>query len=256
MNNFIKDDLYWKVVPITWPQTLDVREEDIFGDFRLCDTNRGGGGYDQFPTICQKRLEKDFLKIDNLNKQFIVQLYGCVLDCPYCYVTKYGVFGNYIPYGNYDLLNSFKSSGTKVFHLMGGSPAIYLDKWYSITRELPKDCVFTSDLLLQEGFYRLNWLLPLKYSNCVLAVNIKGGDPEEFYQNTRKVFNSKLFWYNLDILVQSGVEFYFTFTNVESNIIIDLIKERYGQKILEDAYHIELHEYEATKAFNQVEAKR
>ena len=46
----------WKVVPICDYQKLDVRPEDLLdsGDFRKCETYRGGGGYDQFPKICKK----------------------------------------------------------------------------------------------------------------------------------------------------------------------------------------------------------
>jgi len=81
----------WMVCPIQGRQLRDVREEGLFGDFRLCNTYRGGGGYDQFPKIYSGRhgIKED----KTLGRQFVVQLYGCPLECPYCYVTRDGIFG-------------------------------------------------------------------------------------------------------------------------------------------------------------------
>ena len=45
----------FKVCPVQGRQLLDVRPEDIFEDFRICDTYRSGGGYDQLPAIIRKR---------------------------------------------------------------------------------------------------------------------------------------------------------------------------------------------------------
>jgi len=82
----------WKVCPIQGRQLRDVREEDLFGDFRLCDSYRGGGGYDQFPRIYSDRRD---VPIEGLNSQFVVQLYGCPLNCHYCYVTRDGCIPSY-----------------------------------------------------------------------------------------------------------------------------------------------------------------
>ena len=81
----------WPVVPVCKAQRKDVRPEDILhgGLFRLCDTYRGGGGYDQFNAIYEKCFGK---KVNPT--QFVVQLKGCPLNCDYCYVTNEGVSGD------------------------------------------------------------------------------------------------------------------------------------------------------------------
>ena len=92
MNNI--KNYKWKVVPLCEEQLKDVRNEDILdnGNMRKCNTYRGGGGYDQFPNILKKRLN---IELENY-EQLIIQLYGCNLSCPYCYVTKNGIFNKYI----------------------------------------------------------------------------------------------------------------------------------------------------------------
>ena len=106
----------WKVVPLSLNQLRDVRKEDVLEDgiFRKCDTYRGGGGYDQFPIICEKRLG------ERRHHQFVVQLFGCNLDCPYCYVTREGVWGEPIQITTEQLVQAFQRSVQEVFHLMGG----------------------------------------------------------------------------------------------------------------------------------------
>ncbi len=85
----------WKVVPLSEGQLQDVNPKDILEDglYRMCNSYKGGGGYDKFPDFVQHfyRLEKD-----KYSKQFIVQLFGCNLDCPYCYVTREGVWGDWV----------------------------------------------------------------------------------------------------------------------------------------------------------------
>ena len=118
----------WKVVPICEAQKLDVRQADLLnhGHFRKCDTRRGGGGYDQFPSICHRRYGRE------LSHQFVVQLYGCPLRCHYCYVTLSGIWGRWEPYTTEQLMMAFLDSGQEVLHLMGGAPAIYLDDCFVI----------------------------------------------------------------------------------------------------------------------------
>ena len=79
----------WPVVPLCEKQLRDIRQKDILEDglYRLCDIYRGGGGYDQFINIYNKRFGTSLTD----GRQFVVQLYGCPLRCPYCYVTEDGV---------------------------------------------------------------------------------------------------------------------------------------------------------------------
>ena len=239
----------WKVAPIQGRQLKDVRQEDLFGDFRLCETYRGGGGYDQFPTIYKRRKSSAIREAD-LSKQFVVQLYGCPLDCPYCYVTRDGVFGRYVEYTTDELIEAFKESKTNVFHLMGGAPALYIEHWSEIVDRLPKSAVFHSDLLLIEKNYELEWLKKINKSNVLLAVNIKGVTSDDFRRNTQKKLDWGLLFRNFEVLIESGVEFYITFTNPDERNLEKFkehLIELFGYYPLYDSYTIDLIEYNALK---------
>ncbi len=243
----------WKVCPIQGRQLKDVRKEDIFHDFRICDTYRGGGGYDQFPKIAVKRLNPYLLNSmhGDIAKQFVVQLYGCHLNCPYCYVTNDGVWGRYKKYTSRQLVfNEFLRAYGKyrcgVFHLMGGSPALYINHWHEILDILPKQFIFHSDLLLTEKLYPD--LSPLKRMNALYAVNIKGITDEDHIKNTGHKIDWVIFWKNFDNLVSAGLEFYITFTNpdLESlDLFKDNIINRYGDKVLRNSFIINLINYKA-----------
>lgn len=240
----------WKVVPICDYQKLDVRPEDLLngGHFRKCETYRGGGGYDQFPAIAKKRLGLEF----EPHKQFIVQLYGCNLDCPYCYVTRTGIWSPYVEYSTTDLIAAFTKSGQQVFHLMGGAPALYLEDWPEIADGVQGYGfpVFHSDLLLTEKDYDPFILGKLaRYDNALFAVDIKGVTPADFEKNTRKPLKEAMFWANLDKLVTFDVKFYITFTAPDKHEFFpfcDKLKKRYGNQILDDSFVIDLIDYDAT----------
>lgn len=239
----------WKVCPIQGRQLKDVREEDIYGDFRFCNTYRGGGGYDQFPIIAKKR---GFTCDGNIGLQFVVQLFGCNLNCFYCYVTRDGVFGKYIEYSTSELVGSYYWACLKkhagVFHLMGGAPALYLEHWGDVIDELDENTLFHSDLMLTEGEYKLKDLNRCLAPNALYAINIKGVTPKDYFRNTGKKLDEKLFWDNFDKVIDSGILFYITFTNPEKNKL-DNFKEqiirRYGDWVLLDSFVINLVEYEA-----------
>ena len=240
----------WRVCPIQGRQLLDVREEDLFGDFRICHTYRGGGGYDQFPKIFKRRYEHN-LSVEELGKQFVVQLYGCHLNCPYCYVTKDGIWGSYVKYTSDELIEEFKKSDCYVFHLMGGSPALYLDRWYELVNKVKfSNCLFTSDLLLTEREYKQDWLQRINRSHVLLAVNIKGVTSKDHVRNTNRSIDWSMFWRNLDKVCESYVRFYITFTNPDMNNLNKFKRKlavRYGAWILEDSFVIDLIKYEALK---------
>jgi len=236
----------WKVVPMCEKQLRDINENDILhnGYFRKCNTYKSGGGYDRFPAIAEERLNM------NGNNQFVVQLYGCTLDCPYCYVTRDGIWREYKKFSTDELINYFIESKQDVFHLMGGSPALYLENWYEIINKLPKDKIFHSDLLLVEKEYKLEWLNSIKSNNSLYAVNIKGVTSDDFYQNTNRKFNEELFYSNFDKVVESGINFYLTFTNPDRSKIIEFVRlliDKYGRNITKDAFIINLIDYDALK---------
>jgi len=240
----------WKVVPIQGRQLRDVRQEDLFGDFRLCETYRGGGRYDQFPKIYKKRTSSA-IEEANISKQFVVQLYGCPLDCPYCYVTRDGVFGEYVEYTTTELIDAFVASETNVFHLMGGAPGLYLKDWWRIVEHLPEYAIFHSDLLLIEKNYKKEWFERICKPNVLLAVDIKGVTSEDFFGNTRCFLNWQQLIHNMRVVVESGAGFYITFTNPISQAKLITFKRvfesLFGQGVLDDSYVIDLVKYDALK---------
>ena len=246
----------WKVVPLSRGQLLDVREEDILNEglYRVCDTKRGGGGYDEFSEICMKRLgwESQY--------QFIVQLFGCNLDCPYCYVTREGVWGKYEKVSTKQLVDAFVKSDLHVFHLMGGAPALSIHRWPELIGNLARKrqltrrtWVFHSDLMLTELDYPPDVLNYLKseQGRVLLAVNIKGYDNEEWIANTRKQPNWQRFERNLRLLAFTGVPFYITFTNVsQENISRFWVDHQYLAST--EFFNIDLIDYNAIKHVDDV----
>ena len=256
----------WKVVPLCKKQLLDVKPNDILsnGLFRTCDVYKSGGGYDKFPAICEKRLGRK-----TNPKQFVVQLYGCHLKCPYCYVTNDGVFGDYVEFTTEELVTEFRKTGLDVFHLMGGSPALYMEQWPELIEALGDDIVFHSDLTLTEFKYGMSVLRDISKSNCLYAVNIKGVDNDNYKLNTGCEIDVNRFTYNIYAflakrLVYSPssstiVPFYFTFTNPDMNKIekfyswVRSIEKwmRIEPSTLEDSFIIDLVEYEAIKGVRE-----
>ena len=237
----------WYVMRLCDAQLTDVNPSDILcnGLYRKCDTYKGGGGYDKFSEIYQKR----FGKRDNLHNQFVVQLRGCPLDCPYCYVTHEGVHGsNFERITTDQLVEDFRNSNCEVFHLMGGAPAIYLDSWHEIIEKIP-DKVFHSDLMLVERRYSPETLRELaKFPNSLYAVSIKGYGIHEWTKNTRTTYPERVMFRNLDTLVDSKLPFYFTFTGMSENTIKNFkirIIGRYGYSYLEDCFKITIVHYNA-----------
>lgn len=243
MNNI--KNYKWKVVPLCEEQLKDVRNEDILdnGNMRKCNTYRGGGGYDQFPNILKKRLN---IELENY-EQLIIQLYGCNLSCPYCYVTKNGIFNKYIEYETNNLIKILNQNNLNIFHLMGGAPAIYIDYWNLIIDNLDNK-IFHSDLLLSESEYKIDTLNKINKLNCLYAVNIKGTDEKNYFENTLTKYNEKLIFKNFENLLKTNVNFYITFTAPNFDTI-KKYKEKlitnFGKDILNDSFVINLIKYKA-----------
>lgn len=205
----------WKVVPLSKGQLLDVSPQDILykGHFRKCNTYKGGGGYDRFPTIAERNFKESYHHL-----QFIVQLWGCNLDCPYCYVTRAGIWSTPVSYTSKELVDIFEKTDCSVFHLMGGAPALTMNNWPGLINTLRKrsrkSWIFHSDLMLSEGRYNEDVLRKINDSRALYAVNIKGITPKEYELNTRRPFNESLMWENISFLERQKIRYYLTFTNV------------------------------------------
>lgn len=249
-------DHMWKVVPLSPGQRKDVRDEDVLecGLFRLCHTYRGGGGYDQFPSIARHKCIVS--EADQASLQFIVQLQGCNLDCPYCYVTREGVWEHPVKLSTKRLVEAFGRSGAQVFHLMGGAPALQMKYWPELMEILWSyypQAIFHSDLMLSESWYDFELLSQIAYfgqGGALFAINIKGLTADEWLHNTRKPWNEEQFWYNWHQVEQSGLPAYVTFTGCDPALEEEFWQEAecYGLAVStwrKHAYHIGLIEYDA-----------
>lgn len=242
----------WKIVPLSEAQLLDVRPEDaLFGALaRRCETYRGGGGYDQFPRIAERRFGTAH------HQQFVVQLFGCHLDCPYCYVTRAGVWGEFERVSSKALVDMFAEAhlthGVTVFHLMGGAPALQIKHWPELIDALQRldfDWVFHSDMLLTEAPYAPEVLRQISGARCLYAVDVKGLTADEHLHNTRKQFHEDLFWNNLALVEAAEVPYYLTFTAVaEPELFWKEFGRRWPQRLSAawgDAFSIDLIQYNA-----------
>lgn len=128
-----------------------------------------------------------------------------------------------------------------------------IDKFF--TEVNPYEYVFHSDFLLIEKKYDEETLMKLrKYLNTLYAVSIKGSDSKEFMRNTRKLYDSKLLFDNLELLVKYEIPFYVyvTFTNMTEDSICRFKEEttyRFGPNISDyifrDSFSIPLIHYKA-----------
>lgn len=240
----------WPVVPLCARQRRDVREEDLIenGLFRRCNVSRSRDQRDNFGGICRSRLGRDG------DWHFVAQLYGCVLSCPYCYVTPNGIFGDPEIIHSADLVRHYHASNLPVFHLMGGAPGLYLENWSQLTGRMSDKDIFHSDLLLVEQPYKSRWLLDVLLrspADVLVAINIKGTDSGNFRVNTGKPMPSDLFWKNFERvsealdMVQSNIDynpFYVTFTDPNPDTLPAMkeqIAVRVGEEFLEDCFVID-----------------
>lgn len=251
----------WRVVPLSEGQLLDVRPEDVLegGLYRKCCTYRGGGGYDRFPEIARRRFGDGY----QYNDQFVVQLFGCNLDCPYCYVTRAGVWGRPVRRTTDELVEAFRRSGQTVFHLMGGAPALQTGFWPELLRAIPSrnyGTVFHSDFMLTEGLYVPATLEALADcpGDALYAINIKGTTSRTWLRNTRKEVDWHLFFENWRRVQSSGVRAYVTFTDCSPGEVerfwVDIHRGR-GIDVprwREDSFIIDLVDYDATRHVDDV----
>jgi hypothetical protein len=126
------------------------------------------------------------------------------------------------------LIEAYRKTGLQVFHLMGGAPGLYLKHWREIANKVD---VFHSDLLLVEESYDINWLIDLPGLFIISVKDFK--------------VDMELFWRNFDTVINSGIDFYITFTG--RPILREAISQRYGKEVLRDSFVIDIVEYEATK---------
>lgn len=245
---------YFPIVPLCEKQLRDVHPEDVVtahlvpyeanGDYRhiplarTCRIENAGGGYDKFRSIYY-----DLTGKDTGPEHFIVQLYGCTRDCPWCYVTPAGVWSDAVGLTPREMvilargwhearirraINALDKrdkdyetkktelsllEGYQVFHLMGGAPALYLNQWPTLANEVVRGgYIFHSDFLLDEGLYNEHVLTMLNNicgDKHLHAVSFKPRSPL-----------SRLQLANLKTLIATKVPFYITFTGMGAEEIV------------------------------------
>lgn len=251
---------HWNVAPICEKQLRDINPEDLLFEptergylYRRCNTYKGGGGYDRFESIWRRRHGKSVFCSD----QFVVQLSGCPLQCPYCYVTRDGIDVKPVQVTTKEMIQAYRFTKLPVFHLMGGAPAMYFENWEEIIFDMMGIGIFHSDFLLIEKEYdeKMVEILSKRYrcnESCLFAVSVKGADAEQFKKNTGRDLDETLFWKNLMKLVRYEMPFYITFTGMNED---DILKWRKSASkyfsttdmlwMLQDSYAIELRDYGA-----------
>lgn len=240
----IDDKFLWPVSYLCERQLRDVHPEDVLnkGRYRRCDTYRGGGGYDRFPALWKQRYGDS----ERLHDQFVVQLQGCPLRCPYCYVTEDGVNGRTVGVSTEILVRDFKESGCGVFHLMGGAPALYIEHWPTLIRAL-NGIVFHSDLLLLEKKYSVDLLNEITDAGPGLyAVSVKGWPEKNFKEMTGCELDRSLLEANVEALAASRLPYYVTFTGMSSACVADFMTV-FPQLDYTDSFTIDIVEYDALK---------
>ena len=190
--------------------------------FHICNTHSS----DQFPTIAKKRGLLHKLIKGDLNKQFVVQLHGCIVKCPYYHTIKSSKPTKY--YFN-ELVEEFgrayKEHNVGVFHMVGGAPSLLMKDWCSIPMHLFPFHLFTSNLLLTEGKYDSSVLYTMGIKNALYTINIKGVNSIDYKKNTGVNIDWLLFWNNFDKVLKSKLQFYVVFTNPDPEGI-DKFKEK------------------------------
>lgn len=133
---------------------------------------------------------------EDYNHHFIVQVAGCPLKCPYCYVDNMEVDTSMSANDLVDRFIKFKEEveskfniKLKVFHFMGGAPALYCDFWKELRDTLDKrglkDTILFSDVILVEEYFvnKKPWEF-LNLHHFILTGCLKGTNEENFIKNT------------------------------------------------------------------------
>lgn len=274
-------DVLFPIVPLCEKQLRDVREEDrVFVNgvplARTCRTDRAGGGYDQFRDIFLARFG-----LDTGPDHFVAQLYGCTHECPWCYITIDGVWGDAVQLKAREIVNLVhyvnekrRATGSRydartgalqdaqpqiqVLHLMGGAPALYLNSWPALYHEtLKADLVFHSDFLLDEGLYNIHVLeclagLCKEYpergaSHGYYAPSNSGQLHAVSFKPGEPL--SRLQLANLKALHASGLPFYITFTGMQEEEIqarkAQVIAAGITEEVFNFSFSINLNHYKS-----------
>ncbi len=182
-------------------QQIDVEKSSgiVYHDdvARICTVAKGRGSHDDRGDRSPYRMAELFGgRWEDYNNHFIVQAAGCPLKCPYCYVDNLKAD---LTMGADELVERFISFKAevepkfgiklKVFHFMGGAPAIYCEFWKELRQALDRhnlrEVVLFSDVILVEEHFvnKRPWEF-LGLHHFLLTGCLKGTNPQNFRRNT------------------------------------------------------------------------
>ncbi len=174
--------------------------------YRLCEVVKSDKAFDNRGDCSPYRMASLFGgDWRDYNYHFIVQVAGCPLSCPYCYVDNFKIdlqisiaalVNDFVEFR--EMIRSLYSIDVRVFHLMGGAPAVYAECWPEIRHALDalgqEDVILFSDVVFVENRYfgKQPWDY-LGLDMFVLTGCLKGVNDKNFYLNTgRDMFDTAL----------------------------------------------------------------
>lgn len=182
-------------------QKTDVEKSSgiVFHDgiARICTVVKDKDAHDDRGDKSPYRMAENFGgDWQDYNNHFIVQTAGCPLKCPYCYVDNLKAD---LSMGADELVDKFIefkkkvepkfSIKLKVFHFMGGAPAIYCGFWKELRNSLDKkglkEVILFSDVILVENHFskKKPWEF-LNLHHFILTGCLKGTNEDNFIRNT------------------------------------------------------------------------
>ena len=185
-------------------QKVDIERSSgvvLFDDFaRICTVVKKRRSYDFRGDFAPYRMAVMFGgSWKSYNHHFIVQVAGCRLRCPYCYVDNLKTDCNFNADDLVEKFISFKAMARQklrvdvnVFHFMGGMPGKYPEFWLELRESLDKHglkkvILFSDVVLLEDHFFKnspWNYLYNLQLHHFVLTGCLKGTNPKNFKENT------------------------------------------------------------------------
>ena len=131
------------------------------------------------------------------NHHFVIQLSGCLLDCPYCYVDNLEKDTSFSAISMVELYKAIRREALtnfgvsiKVLHVMGGAPAVYCEFWPELREELDSqgydNVVIFSNVILVEAIAGVEPWLHMNLPRFIVEGCLKGTNRENFKQNTNR----------------------------------------------------------------------
>lgn len=220
-------------------QKIDIERSSgiVFYDdvVRICTVVKDKKAHDNRGDKSPFRMAKIFGgNWQDYNNHFIVQVAGCPLKCPYCYVdnlkadllmTAKELVSRFIKFKK-ETEPKFNIK-LKVLHFMGGAPAIYCEFWKELRNSLDKkglkDIILFSDVILVENYFFKNkpWKF-LKLHHFILTGCLKGTNKDNFIKNT----GYDLFQQSLKELKNylSAKNFYLTLIGFDAKNLLEIYK--------------------------------